>query len=188
VLSIFLFHGTLSKHRSSFETNGILLGKSKPRLDFGKGFYTSDTERFAKETALNKTAKYNNASEDDVVLPLLIKLQLDDEQYNKLSILEFHKADMDWLMYIIYNRVRPEIQNDMNRQFDFRTDYDIVCGPIADASIATLAYQINTGDIQWHEVQLKNALPFENRNDIQYVFKTDKAIESLTIKEYSIFL
>lgn len=189
MLIINLYHGTISHHKESFETKGIILKNAKPKTDFGKGFYLSNTESFARETAKAKALKTNNKNKNALELPLVLRISYDDKKLDALhlSYRRFEKVDEEWLRFVIYSRVNPEIKAEMRKLYTFK-EYDIISGPIADMEVTTLVSEIDHGLIHWQDVKLENILPYRGGTDIQYAFRTEKALSCLTIDKYDIIL
>lgn len=187
MFGIDLFHGTISHHKASFERTGISLKKAKAKADFGRGFYVSNTNSFAAETAKNRARKTNNKNMNDAEQPLVIKVVYDEELRERFHLSYYHFEDVceEWLRFVIYNRVRPEIKKEIRKRYTFK-EYDIVSGPIADTEVTTLVSEIDEGIIGWEEVKLEHILPYKNGKDVQYVFRTPEAISCLTINSYKI--
>lgn len=185
MIQILLFHGTISKFQKSFVDNGILLTKAKPRVDFGAGFYTAANESFAKRTAYNHARKYNNISDNEKVFPLLLTLELDNDALNELRIRRFTQATPEWLRFVLYNRVNPKKKRVISGGKPFEL-CDVVTGPIADAGIVSLIYDINDDRVQWTKLSPQDVAPYHDGTDLQYSFHTAAAVSCLKIVKYDI--
>lgn len=129
-------------------------------LDYGKGFYTTTSEKQAKEWVVRrmreqkKTCGYVNVYE------------FEDYYLQKLNCLIFEKPNKEWTEFVMSNRTIT----------DFCHNYDIVYGPVANdrvyfqfglyeagaISIETLIHELNTYKLV-----------------DQYLFHTEKALASL---------
>ena len=129
-------------------------------LDYGKGFYTTTSEKQAEEWVVRrmreqkKTCGYVNAYE------------FEDNYLQKLNCLIFEKPNKEWAEFVMSNRTIT----------DFCHNYDIVYGPVANdrvyfqfglyeagaISIETLIHELNTYKLV-----------------DQYLFHTEKALASL---------
>ena len=112
------FHGLILYHGSTVKIDRIDLTKSRSKLDFGRGFYTTASYEQACRWSEIKydRAKSNNVSK--VVSKYLIS------NLEGLAIKEFPTADLEWLEYVVNNR-----QGLATGDY-----YDIVIGPIANDS------------------------------------------------------
>ena len=89
---MFLYRG------SNVEVREPRLLKVQRDLDFGKGFYTTSDFDQAKSWALRTTRIRGYGK------PLISCYDVNEEQLKKLKILQFEKADKDWLDFISANR------------------------------------------------------------------------------------
>ena len=149
--------------------HGSYIQVSQPRiiapvrlLDFGTGFYTTTD----KEQAVKFTNKFANLKKDRI-----INIYEYDEAAarNKLSILQFAEADIQWLRYVIANRSGSGKDD----------DFDIVIGPVANDRVYDVVESFELGDYSEDEA-LRRLLAF--RLSDQIVFKT---VESLLYLKYS---
>lgn len=184
MIKILLYHGTISSFQESFVNNGIILKSAKTKVDFGKGFYTSDTYDFAERTAITHTRKYNNAQEEKVC-PLVLTLEFNDNALDVLSYRRFQEINEEWLRFVLYNRVKEEkkmlICN--GEPYDKK---DLVIGPIADAGVSSIAAGINRGTVEWECVSLSDIAPFQEGIDLQFSFHNSNALSYLRIVKYDI--
>lgn len=88
-----------------------------------------------------------------------------------------HKGDLKTL---VFEGTTPEwatfIFNNRSRNKNYRHDYDIVVGPIADDGVAFLINQYTTGAVTL--AQFTRMLKFKKLSN-QYFFGTEKAIKLL---------
>ncbi len=151
-----LYHGT------NIDFSEIDLAKSFPLKDFGKGFYLTtirvQAERMAKrkQEALGGKAIVQEYEFDENVL------HKDD-----LKALVFEGTTPEWATFIFNNRSRNK---------NYRHDYDIVVGPIADDGVAFLINQYTTGAVTL--AQFTRMLKFKKLSN-QYFFGTEKAVKQL---------
>ena len=151
-----LYHGT------NIAFSEIDLAKSFPLKVFGKGFYLTtirvQAERMAKrkQEALGGKAIVQEYEFDENVL------HKDD-----LKALVFEGTTPEWATFIFNNRSRNK---------NYRHDYDIVVGPIADDGVAFLINQYTTGAVTL--AQFTRMLKFKKLSN-QYFFGTEKAVKQL---------
>jgi len=125
-------------------------------VDFGMGFYTT-TDR---EQAVKFTGKFAKVGKDRVV---------NIYEYNEiaardaLSIQKHSSADVDWLRYVVANR--------MGRGVD--RDFDIVAGPIADDFVYSVIDNFELG-VYTEDEAIERFLTY--RLTDQVVFKTEKSL------------
>lgn len=151
-------------HGSNLKVSNPQIIKSRRLLDFGVGFYlTSDYDQ-AKKWAVRTT---NRRAEGR---PTISVYNVDDKDYEDLSLLVFKKADKEWLRYISIYRTDKSASD----------SYDIVTGPVAnDQAIRTINDFLKGRLTENMAIQL--LLP-QNLKD-QYAFKTKKAISILELVE-----
>jgi hypothetical protein len=151
-----LYHGTYT----DFQT--IELDKCRPYKDFGKGFYLTDIEEQASKMAEKKAIIFNGT-------PIILKYEFDDKLLHNgmLKVRQFDKPNREWAEFIYNNR---------SRSCNFRHDYDIVTGPIANDSVAYLLDRYEEGTLSLDE--LAHELEFRELN-FQYCFGSESAIKYL---------
>ena len=155
---MFLYHGTNVKFSE------IDFSMSKPKRDFGKGFYTTTIFEQAEKWANNQFARYGG---DGKFVKVFEYTPVDN-----LNILTFKSMSKDWLEFVRENRTQSQ---------DFNIhDYDIVCGPVAnDNTMRTIAFYI--AGIYTAEQAIEQ-LSYFKVND-QYSFHSEKALSCLSWKE-----
>ncbi len=159
-----LYHGTNS------DIATIDLSKCAPYKDFGKGFYTTAIFEQAKAMAIRKSRIYGGQ-------PCVISYEAPDGllDIKELNIKNFPSTSKEWAVFIINNRNRdftdlssPECNND--------NKYDIVFGPVADDTLATLIRQYQRGYID-SEILLRE-MQYAASSD-QYSFHSQRAVNLL---------
>ena len=151
-----LFHGT----NILFDT--IELSKCRPYKDFGKGFYLTDIRQRAEEMAIRRT----KISCEGV--PVVLTFSFDDELLSNggLNVLRFDNPSVEWANFILKNRMEK----------NFRHEYDIVIGPVADDGVV-LQLDLYLRHLITLE-QLVKELTYKKLNN-QYCFATECAISKL---------
>ena len=130
------------------------LSHSRPRLDFGSGFYVSSN----KAQVINYIRKYGANA-------IVSKYDLDLSDSN-LNIKTFDDNTDEWIDFVI-----------ANRHNNLPTDYDIVYGPIADDKVASAIKLFESNRI--NRASLKELLKFANKEYQQYCLRTEKALMHL---------
>lgn len=151
-----LYHGT------NVDFDLIDIEKSNPYKDFGKGFYLTDIKEQAERMALRKVKFFGG-------VPIIQVYDFDegDLQRENLKVKFFSEPSEEWAVFIHNNR---------NRTLDFRHDYDVVIGPIANDGVAYLLGRYEEGTITLPE--LVRGLEYKQLNN-QYFFGTEKALDLL---------
>ena len=151
-----LYHGT------NVDFDLIDIEKSNPYKDFGKGFYLTDIKEQAERMALRKVKFFGG-------VPVIQVYDFDerDLQREDLKVKFFSEPSEEWAVFIHNNR---------NRTLDFRHDYDVVIGPIANDGVAYLLGRYEEGTITLPE--LVRGLEYKQLNN-QYFFGTEKALDLL---------
>lgn len=152
-----LFHGS-KDGLTSITENG-----SRDNCDFGNGFYLG--ESYAN--ALSFICEKENSSVYSFCY------SLDD-----LKVKRF-ECNMEWMLAICYYRgtIKKYADNDIVRRIVSEVeDTDAVIAPIADNKMFYIMSQFTDGDIN-ADVALHSLSA--SKLGLQYIFKTDKAIEKL---------
>lgn len=133
-----LYHGTSVSSAEHIKKRGILLGKCKDYTDFGKGFYTSKSEKFAIDTAVNKCLKSKARGVD--IVPAVVVFEFDESALSILNNYIFEDNNIKWLQFIINNRNGLSYTNSIYDNFhNLDSSYEIVQGGIADGRIVEYA-------------------------------------------------
>ena len=131
-------------------------------LDYGSGFYTTTSERQAREWVLRKL------SGSDIGY---INVYDFDENFAKtLRTKSFPDADLEWLDLVVHCR------SDLNYQHNF----DIVSGKIANDNVGETVEYVLAGIMRREDAVER--LKFEKINT-QICFCTEKALKSISFKE-----
>ena len=156
-----LYHGTDKLSADNIRQNGIDLNANQGRMDFGDGFYLTNS----RPTALRRAAdKADSAkSKPDVVTCFL--------DTNGLSLLKFPVPDDEWKEEIYRQRIL-NVDN---------ITADVVIGPIADGGINIKVREAIKGNIVNKDEFFK--LLGHKTLGTQFVIKTKKATKQLTIEE-----
>lgn len=132
------------------------------RMDFGKGFYVTESSKQAEDWA--KTVMQRRESEHAFVS------EYEYDESEELKVLVFDGPTDDWLDFVQANRLRG-----------VEHDYDIVIGPVADEGVYYVLMLYDSGAISKAETisRMKTA-----KLDGQVLFHTDKLLESLVYIGY----
>ncbi|MDR0446832.1 MAG: DUF3990 domain-containing protein [Oscillospiraceae bacterium] len=169
---ITLYHGSIYKFDAIDVTRG------KPNKDFGRGFYTSRTERHAVGIATRNRAialeRARQAGRSRSVDAWVYSYAFDLRELKNLNVKEFTDAGREWAMFVAENR--------KNR--GTRHGYDVVIGNTANDDTNTtveLFVMGAYGDVNSDEAIdtfLRLILP--ERLPPQMYFGTQKAAALLT--------
>ena len=147
-------------HGSNELITGIDLSKGRKYKDFGQGFYTTHIKEQALLWAKRISERYGGN-------PTVTEFEFDLEQAQKdgIRIKIFEQPDKGWALFVMANR---------NREIDFKHDYDVVIGPVADDNMARLfgLYDMNIIDLE----AVVAGLIYKDLNS-QYFFATEVALK-----------
>lgn len=131
---------------------------SKRRMDFGSGFYTTQSR-----TQAEKWARLVRRRRDS---PEAFVTEFDYEEKPEMNVLIFDGPFAEWFDFII-----------RNRKGTFTHDYDIIIGPVADDSVYDTLFLFESGYITREEAirKLNSA-----KLDGQILFHIDKSLECIT--------
>lgn len=110
-------------HGSNMVIGQIDLSKCKPYKDFGQGFYLTEIKEQAEQTARRTSAIYGGE-------PVVTEFEFDEAALNTLSVKIYQEPCEEWALFVMANRSRNNVQPTHR--------FDIVVGPVADDTIATL--------------------------------------------------
>ena len=119
-------------HGSNMVIEQIDLSKCKPYKDFGQGFYLTEIKEQAEQMARRTSAIYGGE-------PVVTEFEFDETALNTLSVKIYQEPCEEWALFVMANRSRN------NAQPTHR--FDIVIGPVADDTIATLFRNFDDGII-----------------------------------------
>lgn len=148
-------------HGSNILIEQIDLSKCKPYKDFGQGFYLTEIRDQAEQMARRTSAIYGGG-------PVVTELEFDETALNTLSVKTFAEPNEEWALFVMANRSRNSVQPTHN--------FDIVIGPVADDTIATLFRNFDDGIIDLQ--MLVNGLKYKKVSS-QYLFHSAEAIKYL---------
>lgn len=148
-------------HGSNTVIERIELSKCKPFKDFGKGFYLTEIREQAEQMAKRTSAIYGGES-------VVTEFKFDETALNALVVKTFEEPGEEWALFIMANR-------DRNKVHPIHC-YDIVIGPVADDTIATLFRNFDDGIIDLQ--MLVNGLKYKKVSS-QYLFHSAEAIKYL---------
>lgn len=147
-------------HGSNLAITAIDLSKGSKYKDFGQGFYTTHIKKQAELWAKRISLRYGGK-------PIVSEFEfdLDKAQKDGINIKIFEYPDKEWALFVMANR---------NREKDFKHDYDIVIGPVADDNMARLfgLYEMNIINLE----AVVAGLIYKDLNS-QYFFATETALE-----------
>lgn len=138
--------------------------ESTRTLDFGKGFYLTSSEKQATDWVIRKLERigqntgYVNSYEFS-----------EDEAKSKLNMKVFNHPSEEWLDFVMSNRRTP----------NFKHDYDIVIGPVANDRVYTAFALFEGGSIS--KETLISELKTYRLVD-QYLFHSETAFKYLVFK------
>ncbi len=152
-----LYHGSNSKIKN------IDLAKCKPYKDFGQGFYLTEIEEQASQMARRTASIYGGSA-------VVTQFEFDETALSDstLSIKRFEEPNEEWALFVMANRSR-ERQHPVH-------EHDIVIGPVADDTIATLFRNFDDGIIDLP--MLVKGLKYKKISS-QYLFLTPKSVAYL---------
>lgn len=148
-------------HGSNMMIENIDLSKCKPYKDFGRGFYLTEIKEQAEKMAGRTAAIYGGE-------PTVTEFEFDEAALHTLSVKTFENPDKEWALFVLANRSRNCRQP--------THCFDMVIGPVADDTIATLFRNFNDGIIDLPT--LVNGLKYKKVSS-QYLFHSAKAIKYL---------
>ena len=148
-------------HGSNMVIGQIDLSKCKPYKDFGQGFYLTEIKEQAEQMARRTSAIYGGE-------PVVTEFEFDETALNTLSVKIYQEPCEEWALFVMANRSRN------NAQPTHR--FDIVIGPVADDTIATLFRNFDDGIIDLQ--MLVNGLKYKKVSS-QYLFHSAETIKYL---------
>lgn len=151
-------------HGSNIVIESIDLKRCSPNKDFGQGFYLTDIEEQAKQMAIRRVRIAGEGQ------PEVTAYSFDESLlYTKgLAVKIFDVPCEEWALFVMANREAGRT--------NYRHDYDIVVGPVADDGVA---FQLERYVRQMISLQtLVDELSFRKLNR-QYFFGTEHAISKL---------
>ena len=148
-------------HGSNMVIEEIDLAKSRPNKDFGKAFYLSADEEQAREMAKFKVLTGGGKVCTSV-------FEFDEQDLSLLKIKCFDSYTEEWAEFVYNNRDEKQ---------DFRHDFDLVYGPIANDTVGVQIRDLRERKISF-DAFLKN-LEYYKGITFQYAFCTPLAVSKL---------
>lgn len=148
-------------HGSNIVIKQIDLSKCRPYKDFGQGFYLRAIKEQAEQMARRTSAIYGGE-------PVVTAFEFDETALSTLSVKTFEDPSEEWVLFVLANRSRKNVQPTHG--------FDIVIGPVADDTIATLFRNFDDGIIDLPT--LVQGLKYKKVSS-QYLFHSAAAIKYL---------
>lgn len=130
------------------------------KLDYGKGFYTTTSEKQAEEWVERRMLE-NGASRGYVNI-----YELDTDKLSDFKTLIFSEPNEEWAEFVMANRTRN----------DFSHDYDIVYGPVANDRVYLQFGLYEAGAISI-ETLIRELKTYKLVD--QYLFHTEQSLSAL---------
>ena len=148
-------------HGSNMKIEQIDLSKCRPYKDFGQGFYLTQIKEQAEQMARRTATIYGGE-------PIVSEFEFDESALTELSVKQFDEPNEEWALFVLANRSKENQQPTHS--------FDIVIGPVADDTIATLFRNFNDGIIDLP--MLVGGLKYKKISS-QYFFHSVAAIKYL---------
>lgn len=155
-----VYHGSLD-----VVEHPVILHASR-RLDYGEGFYTTTSDKQAKEWVERRMLE-RHASCGYVNV-----YEFDEKMLSELKSLIFSEPSQVWADFVMANRTKK----------GFTHDYDIVYGPVANDRVYLQFGLYESGAISI-DTLLRELKTYKLVD--QYLFHTDKALSALHFVEAS---
>lgn len=153
-------------HGSTVNIDAIQLDKSKPYKDFGRAFYLSAEKSQAQELADSRVAFLGGE-------PIINEYEFDETflvegKDELLRVKIFPHYGLEWAEFVWNNR---------DDEQDYKHDYDIVYGPIAND---TVGYQMRQYRKEFTDLRgFLQGLKYRKGETFQYAFCTERALKYL---------
>lgn len=134
------------------------------KLDYGEGFYTTTSEKQAKEWVERRMLEKRSAC------GYVNVYEFDDEKLSELKSLIFSEPNEEWVEFVMANRTKK----------DFTHGYDIVYGPVANDRVYLQFGLYESGAIGV-ETLIRELKTYKLVD--QYLFHTEKALTALHFVE-----
>lgn len=144
-------------HGSYLEVESPDIVHSRPRVDFGRGFYATPI----REQAENWCGKFLRQGKAGIVN----QYEFSEEKLAEFQVLHFEKYSEEWLDFILNCRSGKD-----------STDYDLVVGGVANDKVFNTVELFFDGLID--KTEAINRLRYEKPN-LQISFRTEKALSLL---------
>lgn len=143
-------------HGSNVAIEHIDLAKCKPYKDFGQGFYLTEIKEQAYEMAKRTATIYGGE-------PVINEFDFDEAALDNLSVKRFDAPSEEWALFVMANRSKNNIHPTHS--------FDIVVGPVADDTIATLFRNFDDGIIDLP--MLVNGLRYKKISSHYFFYSAD---------------
>ena len=153
-----LYHGSLD----IVERPKIL--ESNRQLDYGKGFYTTTSEKQSREWVERRI------HENHATCGYVNVYDFDEHKLPELKSLIFPEPNKEWAEFVLANRT----------QSDFVHDFDVVYGPVANDRVYLQFGLYESGAISV-ETLIRELKTYKLVD--QYLFHTEKALSILHFVE-----
>lgn len=134
------------------------------KLDYGEGFYTTTSEKQAKEWVERRMLEKRSAC------GYVNVYEFDDEKLSELKSLIFSEPNEEWVEFVMANRTKK----------NFTHGYDIVYGPVANDRVYLQFGLYESGAIGV-EALIRELKTYKLVD--QYLFHTEKALTALHFVE-----
>lgn len=151
-------------HGSNIVVENPKILQSDRKLDFGTGFYLTSSYEQAERWAVLTVKRRGEGK------PIVTTYNFDKEELSSMKVRYFDSANAEWLKFVASNR---NLRN-------FSDDSDIVIGPVANDKTMPVIKLYFSG-IYDEDETIKRLLPQKLKD--QYVFKSEKALKTLTLSE-----
>mgnify|MGYP002532961449 CR=1 FL=1 len=150
-------------HGSNGPIESVDISKGRKYKDFGQGFYTTHLRDQAEFWSVRIARRFGGS-------PTITEFDfnLDDAIKAGLNVKIFENPDREWAEFVMANRRRTGKE--------FKHDYDIVIGPVANDNMARLfgLYDMRMLDLD----AVVAGLIYKNLNS-QYFFATKRSLDFL---------
>ena len=153
-----LYHGSLEVVKQP------KIIKPNRSLDYGSGFYTTTSEKQAKEWVQKRMLEtHTNVGYVNIY-------EFDENKINELNCLIFNEPTEEWATFVLSNRPKA----------DYIHNFDIVYGPVANDKVYYQFNMYEAGGISIETLirELKTFVLVD-----QYLFHTEKSLSYLHFKE-----
>lgn len=151
-------------HGSIEEVKNPEIRQPSHSLDYGSGFYTTTSYEQAKRWVKRRM------DDRGVTVGYVNIYELDDNVIKGMKSLFFEKPTEEWVNFVRRNRTDKE----------FKHDYDIVYGPVADDSVYT-QFMLYEGGIISMPTLIQELKTYKLVD--QYLFHTEKSLHAIRFVE-----
>ena len=132
-------------------------------LDYGSGFYTTTSFKQAEDWVKRKL-------NTNIQVGYVNVYEFDEDLIKNLNALLFESPTEEWVNFVMNNRTNK----------DFNHDFDVVYGPVANDKVYA-AFALYEGGIIDKQTLISELKAYKLVD--QYLFHTDKALESVIFIE-----